>query len=613
MANHQPLLEAKAVYTRRCETNPLDADAWVALGTINRQLGLFEASEQCNRRALEVQSRHAPAHHALGAALQDQGRVEEAISCYRTAIGLQPDLVDAHYFLGNALRVQGQLEEAVACYREAVRLRTGFLEALSNLGATLRQLGQYQEALQFLQRARRINPHSPYVLNNLGGVLAALDRPDEAIPYLAAAMALDPQFVDAHYLLASIWQHLGRFDHALTSYRVALELRPNEPSAIAGIAEILEIRGAISEAGALIRPLIEAGSRNTRLLAVYGALARDTHERETVALLLEERLAHESSDRSGQVSLHYALGKLYDALSEYDKAFAHYDLAKMKTRAQEKESFQRQSPAKQTRRVSVWTEAGDAAFWASLPRATHHDERSVFVVGMQRSGTTLAEQILASHPAVHGAGELQDVGHIADALRRELGTGAGYPRCLGAITPEILDRMARRYLDRLDALAPQALRIVDKMPGNFQRLGLISLLFPKAHIIHMMRDPLDTCLSIYFQKFNTANSYAFDLTDLGRHYRAYRRLMRYWRDTLKMPLIEIQYEDLATDPDEHIQRMVAFCGLEWDARCLRFYETQRDVNTPSYEQVRQPMYTQSIGRWKHYKRHLGPLIAALQE
>ncbi len=606
------LPEAKAAYRELCEADRLDADAWVRLGIINRQLGLFQESEQCCRQALAVQGHHALAQHMMGAALADQRKTGEAISCYRSALRLQPDLVEAHYFLGNALREVGQLEEAIVSYRHAIRLKPNYLEALSNLGTALKDLGQYEEALKLLRRARRIDPNSVRVLCNLGGTLASLNRPEKALECFGAAIAIDPDFFDAHHQHGNTLRYLGRFDDALASFRTALKLRPDAPSVIAGMAEILEMRGDLSAAEALIRPLIEADSSHPRVLAIYAALARDAGEREAAASILEKHLAQGSVDQAGQLHLHYALGKLYDALRNYDKAFEHYDLANRKIRIQEKETFRQCDPAAQTRMVSAWTEA-PAGFWASLPRAMHNDERPVFVVGMQRSGTTLAEQILASHPAVHGAGELTDLGHIADALRAALGSDAAYPLCLNTATPEILDTMARRYLDRLDALSPEASRVVDKMPGNFQRLGLISVLFPKARVIHMMRDPLDTCLSIYFQKFSTTNAYAFDLADLGAHYRAYRQLMRYWRDTLTIPILEIQYEELAAQPEEYIHKMIAFCGLEWDARCLRFYETQRDVNTPSYEQVRQPMYTRSVGRWKHYERHLGLLKEALQE
>ncbi|MHB8408985.1 MAG: tetratricopeptide repeat-containing sulfotransferase family protein [Acidiferrobacterales bacterium] len=606
------LWEAKAAYQELCEADRLNAEAWVRLGIINRQLGLFPESERCARQALTVRPDHAAAQHALGAALQDQGRLAEALSCYRAALHLQPDLFEAHYFLANALREQGQLDEAVSQYRHAVRLKPDFLEALSNLGAALRELGQYPEALKVLHRARRIDPHSVRVQCNLGGTLSSLNRPEEALPYFDAAIAIDPEFFDAWLGRGNALRHLGRFDEALASFRAALELRPDAPVVIAGMAEILEMRGELTAAEALIRPLIEADSSHPRVLTIYAALARDADAREAAASILEKHLSRGSVDQAGQPHLHFALGKLYDAERDYDKAFGHYGLANQKIRIQEQETFRRCDPAGQTRQVRAWMEA-PRGFWTGLTRATNDDERPVFVVGMQRSGTTLAEQILASHPAVHGAGELRDLGHIADALRETLGSDAAYPQCLAAATPGMLDDLARRYLERLDALSPGAARVVDKMPGNFQRLGLISVLFPKARVIHMMRDPLDTCLSIYFQKFNTTNAYAFDLADLGAHYQAYRALMRYWRETLFIPMLEIQYEALAAKPEEYIPKMIAFCGLDWDARCLRFHELRRDVNTPSYEQVRQPMYTRSIGRWKHYERHLGPLIEALRE
>lgn len=606
------LLEAKAAYEELCQADRLNADAWIMLGFINRSLGLFQKSEHCARQALAAQPNHAAAQHALGAALQDQKKTDEAIYCYRIALRLRPDLVDTHYFLANALREQGQLDEAVAGYRSAIRLKPDFLEALSNLGAALRELGQHQESLEVLHRARRVDPKNVHILCNLGGTLLSLNRLEEALSYFDAAIAINPDFVGAHHWRGNTLRHLGQFDNAVASFRTALKLRPGAPAVIAGLAEILEMRGDLSEAEALICPLIEAGSSHPRVLAVHAALARDASGRAAAASVLEQNLARGNADQSGQFHLHYALGKLYDDLRDYDKAFAHFTLANQKLRTDEKEALRKCGPAAQTQQVLAWA-AAPADFWTSLPRATNDDERPVFIVGMQRSGTTLAEQILASHPEVHGAGELRDLDHIVDSLRGTLAGNTDYPLCLSAATPEILDTMAKRYLGRLDTLSPGATRIIDKLPGNFQRLGLISILFPKARVIHMMRDPLDTCLSIYFQKFNPENAYAVDLSDLGAYYRAYRALMCYWRDTLTIPMLEIQYEELATQPEKHIPEMIAFCGLDWDTRCLRFHETQRDVNTPSHGQVRQPMYTRSIGRWRNYERHLGALIEALQE
>ena len=606
------LWEANAAYRELCAAFPLDADAWTKLALINRRLGMLPESERCAGRALAIDARHAPAHHALGAALQDQGRTAEAVDCYRAATALRPEFVDAHYFLGNALRELGRFGEAIDSYRRAVRLNPDYLEALSNLGALLKEHGRYGPALKLLRRAQRIDPSSFRVLCNLGGVLCALNRPEEGLTHFEAAVAINPDFFDAHLQRANTLMHLGRFDEALAGFRDAHKLRPDSPTAVAGIAEILEMRRELPQARALVGPLIEAGSLHPRALSVYAALAGDGAERASAASRLEGALASGRVDLIGTLHLHYALGKLYDRLGDYDKAFRHYDLAKRKTREIEAETFRRRGARTQTRQIGAWMEVPEG-FWASLPRATHIDERPVFIVGMQRSGTTLAEQILASHPAVHGAGELKNLGEIAKTRQAGLADGGGYPLCLSKASAEALNAMAKRYLEHLDTLSPTALRVIDKMPGNFQRLGLISLLFPKARVIHMVRDPLDTCLSIYFQKFNTTSAYAFELKDLGAHYRAYRDLMRYWREALAIPILEVQYEALATDPERHIRKMVAFCGLEWNERCLRFYDTERDVNTPSYDQVRQPMYTRSIGRWKHYERHLGPLIEALQE
>ena len=248
---------------------------------------------------------------------------------------------------------------------------------------------------------------------------------------------------------------------------------------------------------------------------------------------------------------------------------------------------------------------------ARLPRARVHSDRPVFIVGMVRSGTTLVEQILSSHPDVYGAGELPDITEITRALPGFLGTGDRYPECLPKLTPEAADVMARRYLDRLTQIAPKARRVTDKLPGNFMYLGLIEFLFPGARIIHCMRDPVDTCLSAYFQDFSNNHPYAYDLSNLGAFYRGYLKLMAHWRKVIHLPLLEIKYEDLISDQERVTRSLVEFCGLEWDNRCLQFHETKRFVGTASHDQVNRPLYRESIQRWKNYERHLEPLLAAL--
>jgi hypothetical protein len=230
---------------------------------------------------------------------------------------------------------------------------------------------------------------------------------------------------------------------------------------------------------------------------------------------------------------------------------------------------------------------------------------------MPRSGTTLVEAILASHPQVHGAGELDDVFLMRQELHAASDAGKPYPYCLESVSAQTLDQVAGRHLARLEALAPGAARVTDKMPQNFLNLGMIDLLFPGARVIHCARSPLDTCLSIYFQQFMQHHVYASDLENIGLYYREYRRLMHHWRAALRIPMIEVNYEDLTEHPEASIRRLLDFCGLPWDDRCLRHHETGRVAKTFSYSQVRQPIYQTSVARWKRYEKHLDPLIRTL--
>ena len=301
-----------------------------------------------------------------------------------------------------------------------------------------------------------------------------------------------------------------------------------------------------------------------------------------------------------QVSLHFGLGRLLDAADRYEEAFAHY----RQGNTLKHEVF---SPADHARYVDDIIATYNSDFMAKAPRANNDSTRPLFIIGMPRSGTTLVEQILVSHPQVAGGGELTFMNDIVRELPSLLGVSAPYLQSLAALTAEVCDRASRYYLDRIATISSDARYVTDKMPGNFMYLGLIALLFPRARIIHCGRDPLDTCLSCYFQYFPAGHPYAYDLDHLGGYYRQYQRLMQHWRTVIRLPMLEVQYQDLVADQERVSREIIAFCDLPWDERCLRFHETGRVVHTLSYDQVRQPLNQRSVGRWRHYDRFLAPL------
>ena len=304
--------------------------------------------------------------------------------------------------------------------------------------------------------------------------------------------------------------------------------------------------------------------------------------------------------------LHFTLGKLYDAEGAVDQAFTHFAAGNGQIRSGHE-------PGKFTEFVDRTIAFYDAERIASMPRAANRSALPVFIVGMPRSGTTLVEQIIASHGQVFGAGELE---HIDDAARHQAGGMAErdrLPECLGELHAADLDRIAGNHLVALNTLGGDAARVTDKLPYNFGHLGFINQLFTSARIIHCVRDPLDTCLSSYMQNFRRGNLQTYDLGHLGAYYNDYRRLMDHWRAVLDLPIMDIAYEDLVADQEGKSRELIDFIGLEWDPQCLRFHESGRVVNTASYDQVRQPIYDRSVGRWRHYERHLGPLKDALAD
>ena len=588
--------EAVARYRQAIEAKPDFAEAHSNLGNALRGLGKPDQAAACYQRALEIKPHNPPAWNNLGNALFDLQRFGEAAASYRRALEIKPDFAEAHSNLGNALRRLGQLEAAVASYGLALALKPDFAGAHSNLGDTLRDLGKLADAEASCRRAVELAPDLAGVHNSLGNVLKDLGRLDEAEAGYRRALALEPRFADALINLSLLLRQRGLAAEAEACCRAALEAKPDAAPAFVLLAELRADEGEFAQAEGLFQRAVGLDADSPEAWAGMAYLRKMT-DGDAAWALQAQRVAKRGLPPRQEVYLRFAIGKYFDDVRNYPEAFANFRRAHELNADYGAKYDQRQ----QTLAVDRLMGSYDGV-WARAIRSAESDAaRAVFIVGMPRSGTTLAEQILASHPAVFGAGELPFWRDAALDFRSAMDGG----KARGDIVP----RLGLEYLELLKNLSAQAQRVVDKMPANFWCLGLIHEALPDSRIIHMQRDPVDTCLSIYFQHFKSALSYADDLQDLAHFYGEYRRIMSHWRAMLPaQAMLEVPYESLVADQETWSRKMLQFVGLSWDPRCLDFHETSRSVMTASKWQVRQKMNRSSIERWRNYEQFIGPLL-----
>jgi tetratricopeptide (TPR) repeat protein len=381
--------------------------------------------------------------------------------------------------------------------------------------------------------------------------------------------------------------------------RRALGLKPESKRAQNMLAEVLVDLGKIREAAAMFRTILAKDPQNTN--AIVGlASTREAGGEEGDLERFEFALKDSSLEPKKRAALHNALGISYDQQKKSREAFLHF----MKANEIDKADFNLRGFRKQ---IDEMIELFTPFFFMSKNGFGGMSERPLLVVGMPRSGTTLTEQILSSHPLIEGAGELSEINKLCDAATQ----AHRWRQSMTELTDHKCKQLAQRYLTELDRHSRTALRVVDKMPHNFMQLGFIALLFPKARIVHCRRDPMDNCVSIYTHRFNAAHGYSTDMKILGLYYREYRRLMDHWRKALPLKMFELQYEEMIADQEAMSRKLIDFAGLEWDDACLSFHETERTVRTLSRWQVRQPIYTTSVKRWKKYEEFLGPLKEGL--
>jgi tetratricopeptide (TPR) repeat protein len=573
---------------------PKDPGAHNNLANALGRLGRLDEAVTHYRRALQLRQDFAEAHNNLGRALLDLGQFDDAAASCRRAAELKPGYSEAHDTLGSAQLALGRVDDALASYRRALEIEPDFAEAHSNLGNVWLELGRIDEALASHRRALMIDPNLAGAHNNLGNCLRSLGKLEDAAASYGRALEINPDFAEAHCNLGVTLRLQGNTAQAQASCSRALEINPRSAAALVALADSNADRGRFAPAEALFRRAISIQPDSPEAWAGLARLRKMTVA-DAAWLAQAQRIAAKGLPPRHEISLRHAIGKYFDDVQDFDQAFVNF------RRANELTSLRRakHDRARLTRTVDDITRSWDRN--RARPRTgANQSERAVFVVGMLRSGTSLVEQILASHPAIFGAGELT---YWGDAWAAHAASPAN-----AEMSERLLRTLADDYLLSLGKLSERALRVVDKMPTNFPFLGLIHAALPNARIIHMRRHPLDTCLSIYMQPFETAVSYANDLDDLAHYYTEYLRLMDHWRSTLPAhAILDVSYEGLVSDQEAWTRRILEFIGVPWDSRCLDFHRTERTVLTASKWQVRQKLNASSIGRWRHYEKYLGAL------
>ncbi len=540
--------------------------------------GRLDEAERLYREILDSNPCHADSLHLLGVLALNAGKVDAALELIGRALEISPHHVATRLSLGNALMRADRVADAVAAYKGVLELQPDLPEAHFNLGNSLQLLGRLQDAVDAYNRALQLKPDYAKAYNNLGNTLRTLGRLEEALEtYDQAISRRTAGFEAALENKALLLKALGRLAESLQATDHALELDPNSVPA-------WHIRAQLKK--------FSAG--DPEIEAMEAVLASREQQ-----LCLEDR-----------IRLRFALGKAWLDVGNAGRAFEHlHDANRLK----------RSTLTYDTALTGRWMRDIARTFtpdlMAKLAGAGDPTQTPVFIVGMPRSGTTLLEQILASHPDVHGAGELTLLRDLVAGFEANAAVDPdAYPQLLAQLQPRDLAPLGRKYAERLCALAPGRKRVVDKEPLNFLYCGLIHLILPNARIVHCRRNALDTCLSCYTKPFVGELGFAYDLRELGLYYRYYESLMAHWR-TLLPPerFMEVDYEALVEDLEGQGRRLVDFCGLEWNEACLTFHQTRRHVLTASAVQVREPLYRSSVGRWKSCARYLEPLLRALEE
>ncbi|HYL71648.1 MAG TPA: sulfotransferase [Candidatus Dormibacteraeota bacterium] len=579
------------------------AEARVDLARAYQRSGRAADAREQVRQVLERTPHHHRAWLAYGDALVELKQYPDAQVAYERA--RLTDLYRERTEAATAALLAQERRKSEEIFREILLRDPAHVAALAGLAALSLAADVPRDAERLLRHALRQCAHSPLAWRGLAQVLLALGRLEEALAAARHAAEVEPKNPQTWITIGGVSTRLMRQEQALAAYRQAAQLQPPQQRLALSIGHVHKTLGNRAESEAAYK---EALQIDPGFAEAYWSLAdlKNYSFGDAELATMEALALSDPREPGNEAQLHFALGKAREQRRDYGQAFAHYargNALKRRDTPFEIEHFERRGA-----RIRAFF---DAAFFAARAGSGDASRAPIFIVGLPRSGSTLLEQILASHPQVEGTMELPNIVAIAYEFDDLVPSRDGYPETLRQASDARLGALGARYLAQTAPLRHGRERFTDKLPNNFSHVGLIHAILPNATIIDARRHPMDACFSAFKQHFAQGQAFSYDLTDLGRYYRTYLALMDHWDQVLPGKVLHVQYEQLVRDPETHIRRLLAHCGLPFEPACLAFHETRRSVRTASAEQVRQPLYSSGVGYWRNFATELEPLRHAL--
>ena len=584
------------------------AQAYNNIGIIYYDKGEFEEAAKNYEKALSIEDNYPEAHNNLGNALRSLDKGEEALKHYESAIMLREDYPEAYNNMATVLRDKDMREESEHAYRKALQLKPDYTEAYNNLASLLIQESELDEALRVLGEGLKVDEKNIPILVNVARV--QMEKTNYEAVEMACKLAIqeDPGSAEAECVFGQLCHELDKFEEALKHFEKAISLNPSYGEANNHYGIALKSVGRLDDARDQFRKTL---TLNPKAFGAYSNLADlEKFDKKSDLLKDMEKLMKEAEDPDTEryMALHFALGKAYDDSGQYDKAFKHFSRGAKLKRA--KLDYKEDETAKFFKDIKA---TFPAEIFKNPPFEGIETEKPFFILGMPRSGSTLTEQIVSNHPKAFGAGEIKTLARSVGMLRSKFPNLAKYPGLIDKMNPKHYAAIGEMYMEYINSVGGDAERVTDKMLSNYYFVGLLHLIFPKAKIINIVRNPVDTCLSAWTKLFKDDMPHSYDLGEMGRYYLRYEDIMAHWHKVLpKGVLLQVNYEDVVNNIDKKAREIIKFAGLEWDEACVNFHKSKRPVKTASVVQVRKPVYKTSIERWKNYEKHLKPLLVALK-